>query len=301
LAGAFYQTAFFESLSNRAISRRLLVEAILRCNAVGKPAWADELNVTRKLTHKNGTLEPVVAVTNSVEEGLADDFLIERWDVMHEEALLVMLEVVPSVYELPDAVVDEEKPLAKVLALLTGNGGFGRTVFKDDFGVGEKLCQCLASAQEDEGCVGHLPCAHEIGVREELMGRKVCKGLVLRLFEPAAPELLDSGGIKMLLGCSRANSSGEIGLGFIEDGLKTVLAHGGEAFADTHPVHAVRPYSLTSRTRGGLEDENPTIRMEQFVDLDAEPEMLIEIVLDTGKGREGFCAYNLTWERIADA
>src|SRR5207249_8999339 len=93
LPGTLHQPASLQSLRNCAISWRLLIEAVLRRDAVRKPPRADKLNVLRKLAYEDRPLEPVVPVADRVQKSLAHHLLIKGRNVINEQAFLVMLQI----------------------------------------------------------------------------------------------------------------------------------------------------------------------------------------------------------------
>jgi hypothetical protein len=57
----------------------LVIKEVVRCDSWRKAAWAEDLNVARELANKHRTWVAIVAVTDCVQERLANRDLAEFW------------------------------------------------------------------------------------------------------------------------------------------------------------------------------------------------------------------------------
>ena len=98
LPGPFDQAAFAEGFGDTAIARILLPKDVLRSDAGWKTAGADDLDASRILAHEDGASMAIIAVTDCVQDGLANHALVERGHVPNKEPLLKVLQVIRKLF-----------------------------------------------------------------------------------------------------------------------------------------------------------------------------------------------------------
>src|SRR6185295_2851627 len=81
LPGTLNQTAPGADLSDAAIARRLLPQNIFLSDARRKPTGGDHFEPARVLPHEDRTRHPIIPMTYRIQNGLANDLLIESRDV----------------------------------------------------------------------------------------------------------------------------------------------------------------------------------------------------------------------------
>ena len=156
LPGPFDQSAFAEDFSDTAIARILLSKDVLRSDAGWESPWTDDLDASWILAHEDGTSMTIFSVTHCVQDGLAEDPLIEGRHVPDKEPLLEVLQVISLVDESPDLVEYGKKTLSELMSFYRRSRHFVGTVFKNNLCLGEILAQGFARAQQNQSRICHL-------------------------------------------------------------------------------------------------------------------------------------------------
>lgn len=104
LTRALDQTATGERLGDTAVARQLTEEDVVRRDTRRQSARADDRHLLRPLVDEDRTGVAVVAVADGVEQGLADDGLVEGGDALPKQSVLKVVEVVSPLKERPDGV-----------------------------------------------------------------------------------------------------------------------------------------------------------------------------------------------------
>ena len=93
----------------------------------------------------------VVAVADRIQEGLANCDLTESGNGVHHHAFLKVLLVIPHVHEFPHPVIERQKALPILFTLIGWARSGSRTIFEDDFGLGQSsgrvLYECRAGSE----------------------------------------------------------------------------------------------------------------------------------------------------------
>ncbi|MGH8065566.1 MAG: hypothetical protein ACRERE_10090 [Candidatus Entotheonellia bacterium] len=84
-----------------------------------------------------------------------------------------MLHIIAKVDRVSQVVLEQEKPLPILLALLRGTRRLGRVVFEDDLRLSQVPAESLACAKQDQRGVRHLPVPEQFCVGEQLLGREM--------------------------------------------------------------------------------------------------------------------------------
>jgi len=236
------------------------VEDGLWGDAGQQTAGALDANPAGILANEDRTVKPIVPVGHSVQDRLPDGCLVEGGDLLHEKAILVRLQVVALVHQLPKRIQGQQGPLPEFGSLLGRSRPGAGTILEDDLRLAQVVVQRLAGAQEDNRRVGEAALLKEFGVLQ-----KVCRVLsqVLRVLAggcPTLPEGLDGHGVQVGHGGAGAEARREIRSRLIEDLLELVGLHGGEFLALAAPVDFVEHEGEAQRMGGHVKDDDPPFR-----------------------------------------
>lgn len=149
LSGSLDQAALAEDFGDTAIARILLPKDVLRGDTGWKSTGADDLDASRILAHEDGASVAIIAVTDCVQDSLANHALVERRHVPNKESLLKVLQIIALVDESPDLVEYRKKALSEFMSFRRWSRHFIRTVFKNKLCLGEVFAQGFARTQQD--------------------------------------------------------------------------------------------------------------------------------------------------------